>query len=392
MEFRKLTPSEAQQAAFISCQAFDFAVSQEDFDKYLEEGSTRHENMRGAVDENGIVHAGMILYPFRVNFDGHEVGMGGIGGVSTLPEYRRSGSIRGIFGPVMEEMRDREMLFSFLYPFSHPFYRKFGYELGSVRVRVKAPTDQLSVYAQPGYGVQYRPGMDITPFLEVDRVYAARHNMMICRTPEKWKSVLEQDPMITKIRSYILYNAQDKPVAWFQFVVEDHVMVIRNMAWVDREGMWAMLGFWGRFAGNYNTVSFLSSPELAAECIWPEPHSLVTTLERQGMTRVVDAQKVLKLMKKPFVPGEVTVRVEDGFCPWNNNTYRIAWGAGESDVRVVQDTSADLTVSIQALAQLTTGLYPFATVASRMDVQTDGDRGILSLLFPQKQVLCQDFF
>lgn len=391
MEYRKLTPAEAQQAAFIAAQAFDFSMSREDLDKYLEEGSTRHVDVRGAVDEEGRVLAGMILNPYKVWFDGHIVGMGGIGGVSTLPEYRRGGHIRGIFRCVMDEMRERGMVFSFLYPFSHIFYRKFGYEVGSMQMHVEAPTDQLARYAQPGRAVQYQLGMDLEPFMQVDKAFAPRHNMMADRPLERWKRVLEHDPLTTKIRTYVLYNAEDKPVAWFQFTAGDHVMNIREMEWTDRQGLWAMLGFWGRFAGNYNTVTFHSSPELVAEVIWSEPHPVKTTWNRQGMNRVVDVQRALELMKKPAHPGEVILRVQDEFCGWNDKTFRVAWEAGESRVDESSQTP-DMTVSVQALSQMVTGLYPLEVVASRMDVQIDSKEKQLARLFPQKKVLCQEHF
>lgn len=391
MEYRKLTPAEAQQAAFISSQAFDYTISHEDLASYLEEGAQKHIHMRGAVDENGKVLAGLVLNPYEVWFDGHVVGMGGIGGVSSRPECRRGGHIRGLFGAIMEEMRERGMVFSFLSPFSHVFYRKFGYELGSVLVQVEAPTAQLARYVQPGYGVQYQEGMDIAPFLEVDRAFAPRHNMMTQRPMERWEKILKHDPMETRIRTYILYSAEDKPIAWFQFTVENKVMKVMEMEWVNREGLWAMLGFWGRFAGNYDKVSFLSSPELVADVLWTEPYEITTILTRQGMTRVVDVQKALEWMRKPEQPGEVVLKVQDDFCRWNDRAYRIAWADGESCVTEAKG-SADGTVSVQALSQMVTGLYPLKTIVCRPDVQLDAKESLLEALFPQKQVYCQEHF
>ena len=65
---------------------------------------------------------------FTVQFDGSPCQLGGIGGVATLPQYRRRGGIRACFREALPDMYGSGYDFSYLYPFSTAYYRKFGYE------------------------------------------------------------------------------------------------------------------------------------------------------------------------------------------------------------------------------------------------------------------------
>ena len=76
----------------------------------------------GAFDEDGTLTARIINNQFELYLDGTAVQAGGIGAVSTLPEYRDKGSIRKIFQTLLPEAYRSGEILSALYPFSHAFY------------------------------------------------------------------------------------------------------------------------------------------------------------------------------------------------------------------------------------------------------------------------------
>lgn len=81
-----------------------------------------------AFDEDGEMMSTFTVSDFTVQFDGSPCKMGGIGGVATLPQYRRRGGIRACFQRALPDMYGSGYDFSYLYPFSTAYYRKFGYE------------------------------------------------------------------------------------------------------------------------------------------------------------------------------------------------------------------------------------------------------------------------
>ena len=56
------------------------------------------------ADDDATMLSTMTVIPYRATFDGAEVLMEGIGGVSTLPQYRRMGGIRGCFEHALPAM------------------------------------------------------------------------------------------------------------------------------------------------------------------------------------------------------------------------------------------------------------------------------------------------
>ena len=123
-------------------------------------------------------------------FDSRLYPMGGIGGVCTLPPYRRNGDIRMLFRVLCEEMKDKDIPFSYLYPFSHVYYRQYGYELVNIRQRVEAPSADLKAYRGKGSARQYMPGDDLAPYMEVENAYLPRMNGMVPRKQEALARVL----------------------------------------------------------------------------------------------------------------------------------------------------------------------------------------------------------
>ena len=125
MEVRKLKQNEKFDARLISTLAFHQRM--EDPEKQRQESEADPVEDWGAFDENGRLMAHIIRHHFEFRLDGQWVPGGGIGAVSTLPEYRNSGAVRAIFGTLLPEAYREGEVLSALYPFSHAFSRKFGY-------------------------------------------------------------------------------------------------------------------------------------------------------------------------------------------------------------------------------------------------------------------------
>ena len=126
MEVHKLSGEERFEADMISIVAFH--MREEDPEKRREESRKRTEEDWGAFSDDGKMMARIINNKYNTWLDGQPVLNGGIGAVSTLPEYRNTGAVREIFGRLIPEAYRNGEIISTLYPFSHAFYRKFGYE------------------------------------------------------------------------------------------------------------------------------------------------------------------------------------------------------------------------------------------------------------------------
>lgn len=388
MDFRKITDDERKTATLLQMQAFHF--------RYDPERKKPVDTCRAAFDESGRMTACLELIDYDVWFDGQPVGMGGIGGVASLPESRRTGNVRGLFHLILEEMYERGDVFSYLFPFSHVYYRKFGFEQGCRSTRITVNLDELLPFSRPGRAEQFLPGGDPEPVITVYNDFACRYNMMADRTGCQWQTRLEISPYDKLIYSYVWYDAQDKPAGYFQYKFEDknkepRTMNVTDMAWKSHEGLLGMLGFMGRLYGNLQKVTLLASPDFQPEIIFPEPGKLEIKGTHLGMSRVINASRAFELMKKPAGEGAAVIRVDDDTAPWNDGTWKLRWDMSGCEVSAAQQ-EPDLTCSAPALAQLVTGYLPFEQLALRQDVEVSGNIDTLSALFPQKKIMIADFF
>lgn len=99
MTIRQLTPEERFEGEKIAHIAFH--VRRENPEAMRGDCMKDTTEAWGAFTEDGTLAARMLKPEYTVNINGHALCMGGIGGVSTLPEYRESGAIRAIFASLL---------------------------------------------------------------------------------------------------------------------------------------------------------------------------------------------------------------------------------------------------------------------------------------------------
>ena len=402
MEFRPLTPQERLKQMDLLARSLFFTYDR----KKYEEEATGEQWMsgRGAFDAKGRLVACMNAIPFEAWFDGKTVGMGGVGGVVSEPDARRSGSVQGLILAALNEMRERGDVFSYLYPFSYVFYRKFGYEVCMRLVRINAPLEPLHKYRGPGRIERFVPGeggSDPAPIVEVYNDFAKANNLSIDRQGWRWRGLLEQDPVTNRRHTYVWYGEDGAPGAYLLYKAPPDFMPpelqVLEAAWRSRESLYGLLGFIGGLSSNLTRVVWDLPPALAPELIWPELvwqdcHDLKSEVIYAGMCRVVNAQNALYFMVKPQGGGSVTVGVADEDLPGNTGVYKIEWESGESNVRRLKAGAADLECSIHALAQLVTGYLPLTELQLRQDIKVNGKTDELNRLFARKSVYMADRF
>ena len=110
-----------------------------------------------------------------------------------------------------------------------------------------------------------------------------------------------------------------------------------------------------------------------------------------GMSRVVNAKRALELLKKPVGEGKFTIKVNDNFAGWNNNTYAVEYGGGKCAVNITEQ-SADIETSQLALVLMILGAYQFERIAERDDVQVNDNMQTLKQVFYKKNLLLTDYF
>ena len=398
IQYRRLNPDELLSFAALINLAFPLNLSEAEAREKIAGGGYDCDVIYGAVNENGRVLAGMQAYPYTSWFDGHRVPMSGIAYVASAPETRRQGNIRKIMGKIFEDAYENGVVFSHLYPFSHDYYRKFGYEHCGAAKRYTLPVAPARRLKSCGAAHEFVKGGPVRGrLIEVYEAFASRHNAMISRTEkgweqEGWSKVLDISPFGPD-RLFYWTDAGGEVKSWARFRRENKEMRISDLVWADHEAMLGILQFMGMFEGSAEKLVYTASPEFIPELYWNNLYEIGVENIWLGMSRVVNAKRALELMKKPAGEGGFVIRVADALAKWNDNTYAVGYGAGGCTVRTAgTGVEPDAEVTERALAQMVLGVYGFDQIALRDDVRVNGNTETLRQVFRRKNVFITDYF
>ena len=391
MEIRKLTAKERFEAAVISTVAFHMRM--EDPEKSREESEKNTVEDWGAFGEDGRMMARILNHRFDSWLDGQLAANGGIGAVSTLPEYRNTGAVRAIFEQLIPEAYRNGEVFSTLAPFCHAFYRKFGYETVSWRNDYEFAPSVLSKYRFDGTAELWKPGDPVSGYTELYNRFAANYNLAIHRDDKRMLEEHLKGEYYKDRKFGYLLKEDGVPVAYliFQDIRNDPaaILCVQDVAWEGRKGMNALLGFLGRFSADYGTIKLClpSSVNLYSFVRSPRAYDISQTVRQDYMIRAVNVQRMLEIIKKPD-GARFVIRVEgDEQIPENNGTWEVC---GSSAAKT--DKAPDLTVSVQAFGQMAAGCASLAEAMYRPDVDVAGNEEVLAKVFVRKPVLVEDHF
>ena len=417
MEIRPIKPEEKILKDKIQSIAF---LYKEDFEKKKEDLTQLNvgfETGRAAFEDSGKMCSCLDLIPFHVSFDGSLVPMGGIGGVASLPEEREKKYIKNIFSYVLQEMYDKGYVFSYLYPFSHKYYRIFGYELNMTNIRYSIPVSAFRQFEQTGTLKLYTNDLNPHEIMAIYEEYINDKNLTVVRTEKLWKRFLEKDPYKDNVYLYVWCNRHGEARGYIQFYIEKQAdgknsMHIHELIWLNRDAFQGILSFIGVLTAQMEIVIWNSPYYVNLLPLFHESYDIKMEIMTYGMNRIVNVEKALKLMSLPANSGEITLDIRDEFFPINSGSYRIRW---ENETRTVEKTQAqsfltqgqtdqvsglalqatdqaDLCCDVQALSQLLTG---FASIdelklADRVDIKKNEQ--LLSLIFTKKKLFINNYF
>ena len=391
MDVHRISPQEKFEADLISTVAFHMRM--EDPEKSREESLKDTKEDWGAFDDDGRMMARIINHRYESWLDGQLVANGGIGAVSTLPEYRNSGAVRAIFDRLIPEAYRNGEVISTLYPFNHAFYRKFGYETVRWRNDYEFAPAVLGGYRFSGTADLWKPGDPAGEFTALYNRFAERYNLAIRRDEQMMlKKHLQGEYYKDRKFGYLL-REEGKPVAYLVFQDIRHdpaaILSVEDIAWEGRAGLNAILGFLARFTADYGTIRMFlpMSLELFSVIRSPQAYDITQTAQQGYMIRAVNVQKLLEIIRKPD-DCRFVIRVEgDMHIPENNGTWEVR-GSGADRT----DKAPDLTVSIQAFGQLAAGCVSLSEALYRPDVTLSGNEAELRKVFVRKPILVEDHF
>lgn len=351
---------------------------------------------RAAFDDNGKMCSCFDLIPYNVMFDGNIVPMGGIGGVASLPEVRDKKYVRNIFKYVMNEMYENGCVFSYLYPFSHVYYRKFGYELNMTSINYTIPIGSFRHFVQTGKMKMMTDDADKQAVRAIYDEYIKDKNLAVVRTDSHWSKRFDNDPYRDNVYLYIWYNSRDEARGYIQYHIDRSGeckpgIFIRELVWLDSESLMGIFAFISKLSAQIEKMIWKAPYFADLLPLFPEPYDIDQQICKTGMNRVVNVQKAFELMALPDGKGEVVIGVEDQFFPVNTGNYKITWDNGSRETERCSN-QPDLICDVQALSQLLTGFASVESLILAGRISVNEKEEVFSKIFRQKKLFINDYF
>jgi predicted acetyltransferase len=400
-EIRRLKPEDIPQLNRMHTVVYNLRKDYSEEEEQKEDPLDHPAHWTWGVFDNGKLLSGMHELDFLMRFDGHSVRMSGIGGVGTLPEARKGGHIRRIFEQLLPEAYEKGVIFSSLTPFSHDFYRLFGYEIACARNNITIPSKDFLRIKPHGQFVPVFPGDDTQALQGVHAAYIAGLNQGICRDywPDNrgWKRFTQDDPYATGTFIYLWKDDQGKPQSYIKYQDKEeddgHIMSVLELAFIDREGLYGALGLVGGLSAQFEKFRWLM-PTFIDPCDFlGEAWDIEQEFKPRDMTRIINVKAALEMMRRPSGEGGYVVETEDPHITANNRKYLVEFAHEGTRVTPTQKES-DLRCDIRVLSQLVTGYRTLenALYSRQSGLELCGNRETLSRVFTQRPQHITEYF
>lgn len=287
---------------------------------------------------------------------------GGIWGVAVHPAARRGGYARRLVVELLAAMREEGSPVTTLYPFRESFYTRLGYttfpqpRMASFAPQPLAPLLSMDL----GGRVELLPikdGADL--FVDYLETYQRRQHGFGLFGREQTVGVMRDEN-----KSWLALAYVDDRVAGamtYENKESPRRMLVRHFYYDDYRGRYLLLEWFARHVDQIKEVEVRLPPAELPETWMPD----LNPQFRAGYPPMGRALDVARLGGMPVGPGEVTARIRDEQCPWNEGCFRFAGVDGRLQVEVAAATDAECELTIQALSALIFGTHEPETFALR---------------------------
>ena len=392
MKIRQLKGNERKDAYLISTFCFHVRVENE------EEGAKKSlaANIEdwGAFDDDGTLMARILNNKYEFYVDGTPVSTGGIGAVSTLPEYRNTGAIKEIFKALLKKAYKNGEVISTLYPFNHEFYGKVGYRTATKMNTYEFKPDVLSKYRFNGTVKRYNPGEPVTDYLKLYNGFAKKFNLAAVRDEKMMEDHMKVEHLYKDRRFCYMFSEGNKNIGYILFTdvfdPEAAILDADEVVWNCREGFNAILAFIGRFTADYGKVR-LNLPmgiDLLRIIDSKNAYGIEKHCQQDFMVRAVNAVGLLEAIDKPS-DCSFTVKVSDDIITENNGIFSVT----SSKVSVSKSKKkADIELNEGTLAQLCLGVLNLDEAYLKADVKINSNEDMLRKVFTEKKIFVGEHF
>jgi len=386
MNVIQLKEDKFREALRLSEYAFQYKVDEERLQQQLTKMKESHK-IYGIMEGEDLA-AKLHLIPFHIYIGKEKFKMGGVAGVATYPEYRRSGYVKELLQHSLQIMKKDGYTVSMLHPFAVSFYRKYGWELCANLVTCHMTKSDLVMKKQVN-GTVKRFNKENHPE-EVEKLYevfAERFSGMLVREKNWWLQAVYDDLTLA-----IYYDENKKAAGYMLYKIENYKMTVEEFVPLHNE---ARNGLWNFICQHDSMIKELEMTVSENEPLLyslQEPR-VKTEIKPYFMGRIVDVEQFLKQYELSWnnVQQEVILHITDAFAPWNNVTVRLA----NHEITIMKEETIDkgIKLDINALSTIMFG-YKRPLELNELEFISGSEEEIQAFenIVPVRKAFIYDFF
>ncbi|MGF9831760.1 GNAT family N-acetyltransferase [Bacillus anthracis] len=385
MNVIRLKEDKFREALRLSEYAFQYKVEEERMQQQITKMKESHE-VYGIMEGENLA-AKLHLIPFHIYIGKEKFKMGGVAGVATYPEYRRSGYVKELLQHSLQTMKKDGYTVSMLHPFAVSFYRKYGWEL-CANLLVCHMTKSDLVMKKQVNGTVKRFNKESHPE-EVEKLYetfAERFSGMLVRNEKWWLQAVYDDLTLA-----IYYDENQTAAGYMLYKIENYKMTVEEFVPLHNE---AQNGLWNFICQHDSMIKDL-------EMTVSENEPLLYTLQEPRvkaeikpyfMGRIVDVEQFLKQYELNWnnVQQEVILHITDSFAQWNNITVRLA----NHEITIIEEPiDKGIKLDINALSTILFG-YKRPLDLNELELISGSEEEIRAFenVVPVRKPFIYDFF
>ena len=357
MIVRKVTPQENSRVNDLFAIAFEMAPEGEEPFIPVDESITTWaafdgDNMTSTLSETR----------FQIRFDGHSCLMGGMGGAASLPQYRRHGGIRGCFEHSLRDQYDKGYDFSYLYPFSTAYYKRYGYERCIQHLLVSVDLGLLRITDTEGHFKMTEASAPQTEAIQaVNRFWEEKFNMMVIHDDAFYDWTRKVAPSKNLNFTYVYYAKDGTPKAYTTFHMENQPdgrnLQCSRFFFVDQEGFMGLMQIFKSLSSDHRFAKFTLPYGQGLEYLMPEwsmGAAQWNVNNNAGMVRVINVPNVM--MKAAYHgSGKLTMDIIDKQIAENNGIFTVTFENGKAVSCEKTENTPDIRLEMPALSALISG-------------------------------------
>ncbi|MFA2763543.1 enhanced intracellular survival protein Eis [Bacillus pacificus] len=385
MNVIRLTEDKFREALRLSEYAFQYKVEEDRLQQQLTRMKESHE-VYGIMEGNDLA-AKLHLIPFHIYIGKEKFKMGGVAGVATYPEYRRSGYVKELLQHSLQTMKKDGYTVSMLHPFAVAFYRKYGWELcANLLVCHMTKSDLVMKKQVNGTVKRFNKENHSEEVEKLYETFAERFSGMLVRNEKWWLQAVYDDLTLA-----IYYDENKTAAGYMLYKIEKSKMTVEEFVPLHNE---ARNGLWNFICQHDSMIKELEMTVSENEQLLytlQEPR-VKTEIKPYFMGRIVDVEQFLKQYELNWnnIQQEIILHITDSFAPWNNVSVRLA----NYEITITEEPmDKGIKLDINALSTILLG-YKRPLELNELELINGSEEEIRAFekIVPVREAFIYDFF